>query len=124
MPLQASHIDEDTLVPAAAQTNLPVTQRFIVKVRDGEAEALTRLFFRDEAAARQSFTEWAADKPLFSDMNLVSCSYSGEMILRYDGISARATEDLLAELRDHPLVAYADPDFVAQSQNDGGGDFQ
>ncbi|MEM7768376.1 MAG: hypothetical protein AAF253_12960 [Pseudomonadota bacterium] len=124
MPLQAAHLDESTLVPATTQITQPRTVQFIVKVKDGEAEALTRLYFRDEAAARASFADWASDKPLFRSMDLVACSYSGELVLRPAAASAAGEgadfDGVLAALRAHPLVSYADRDFVAQIERGGG----
>ncbi|MEL6387543.1 MAG: hypothetical protein AAFR41_06890 [Pseudomonadota bacterium] len=126
MPLQAAHMPDTGLVPARADTVASPEARFIVKIKDAEVEALTRLFFRNETAARTSFSQWAADKPLFSDFDLVSCSYSGEVILR-QRLAARSGADLQAQratllqaLRNHPQVAYADPDFIAQTQVSGG----
>lgn len=120
MPLQAAHIDDRMAVPASAQTVQYQPARFVVKVKDGETEALSRLYFRDRDAARASYRDWAADKPLFRTMDLVSCTYGGELVLRPSGqAAAGGSEEILAELRAHPLVAYADPDFVAQAEGAG-----
>lgn len=119
MPLQAAHIEGDTVVAARAQTVEYRTARYVVKVRDGEAEALSRLYFRDREAAKASFETWAADKPLFRSMALVGCTYGGELVLQPEAGDADTgpSGDLLLEaLRAHPLVAYADPDYVAQAE--------
>ncbi|MEM0986992.1 MAG: hypothetical protein AAGJ32_12170 [Pseudomonadota bacterium] len=119
-PLQTAQMGEGVLIPAAGSSTEVRRAQYIVKIKSGEAEGLTRLYFRDQGAAEASYRDWASDKPLFSKMDLVACSYGGEFVLSHEftGDSSRdaaASPDALLEaLRSHPLVAYADPDFVAQ----------
>ncbi len=124
MPLQTAHIDGDAVVPAQARTESTRAPRFVVKVKDGEVEALSRLYFRDRAAATASFEAWAADKAVFASMDLVSCTYGGELVLQAEPSAqpaSRSGETVLEALRTHPLVAYADPDYVARAEDEGRG---
>ena len=103
-------------------TVMPAEQQFIVKLKDSEdITALTRLYRKDADAAREAFADWAEDDPVFSAFELASCSYSGELILRHaaaedSGALLETKETTLTALRDHELVVYADPDFVAQTE--------
>lgn len=93
---------------------------FIVKVKDVAAiDAAIAMCRRDLEKAQSMFGDWAAGDAVFSGMQLVGCSYSGELIVRQALTAApaggeRQVDVLLERIRDHENVAYADPDFTAR----------
>lgn len=107
------------LRPAQAET-FPVRRaEFIVKFRANDAiDDVIATWRRDRAGAEATFAEWAASDPLFSQMTIAGCSYSGELILATEvgggPLPAEAEVDaLIQRIRSHSAVAYADPDFTA-----------
>lgn len=105
--------------PVQAET-FPVRRAdFIVKFRANPSiDEVISTWRRDRDAARAYFQTWAAGDPLFSQMEVSGCSYSGELILSTDigggPLPAEAEVDALVErIRAHGAVAYADPDFTA-----------
>lgn len=107
-------------VPAqgAGEPVQPAT--FIVKFKESDAiDEVIANWRRDRDAAEAAYAAWAEDDPLFSMMDVVGCSYSGELILEASvpaaPAAARARVNALVDLiRAHSAVAYADPDFIAQ----------
>ncbi len=103
---------------AADGATQPAT--FIVKFKENDAvDEVIANWRRDRPAARAAFAGWAEGDPLFSNMQVVGCSYSGELILETEvpaGPAAARTgvARLIGEIRAHDAVAYADPDFIAQ----------
>ncbi len=93
---------------------------FIVKFKENDAiDEVIANWRRDRPAARAAFVGWAEGDPLFSNMQVVGCSYSGELILEAEipagPSAARAgVARLIEEIRAHDAVGYADPDFIAQ----------
>ena len=91
----------------------------IVKFRaDPAIDQVISTWRRDRASAEAAFAAWAAADPLFSQMTIAGCSYSGELILSKEigggVVPAEAEVDTLTEqIRAHSAVAYADPDFTA-----------
>lgn len=118
----------ESLRPAQAQTQtgaaIPVD--YIVKFRDVPqvAEAV-KLFRRDPEAAAASFADWAAGQAALEGFRLTGASYSGEAILTLDfpasdpptRTNVRAAQERLLS---HDAVAYADPDYRAQTGHSGG----
>lgn len=104
--------------PDAGEPVQPAT--FIVKFRETDAiDEVIANWRRDRDAAEAAYAAWAQDDPLFSTMEVVGCSYSGELILEASvpaaPAAARARVGALVDLiRGHSAVAYADPDFTAQ----------
>lgn len=92
---------------------------FIVKFRaNSSIDEVISTWRRDREAARARFETWAASDPLFSQMDVSGCSYSGELILSTEigggPLPVEAEVDALIErIRNHGAVAYADPDFTA-----------
>lgn len=104
--------------PDAGEAVRPAT--FIVKFRENDAiDEVIANWRRDRDAAEAAYAAWAQGDPLFSTMDVVGCSYSGELILEASvpaaPAAARARVGALVDLiRGHSAVAYADPDFTAQ----------
>jgi hypothetical protein len=92
---------------------------FIVKFRANPSiDEVISTWRRDRDAARARFETWASGDPLFSQMEVSGCSYSGELILSTEigggPLPAEAEVDaLVGRIRAHGAVAYADPDFTA-----------
>lgn len=109
----------ETPPPEAAQTPAPGHADFIVKFKDAAAIDDTLAHCRrNRAAAEAYFREWASKEAPFEAMELTGCSYSGELLLRYAfapgaPIGEAQVDRLLARIRAHENVAYADPDFTA-----------
>ena len=110
------------VLPAQATTIEPAGEAvdFIVKVKDVEAiDQAIAMCRRDLEKAQAMFGDWAASDAVFSGMQLVGCSYSGELIVR-QALTAvpaggeRQVDALLERIRGHENVAYADPDFTAR----------
>ncbi|MEM1106353.1 MAG: hypothetical protein AAGH87_08165 [Pseudomonadota bacterium] len=93
---------------------------FIVKFNnDAVIDDVIATWRRDRPAAKAMFADWAKGDPLFSNMDVVSCSYSGELILETlvpaGPDQARIqVRNLVEAIRGHGAVRYADPDFTAQ----------
>lgn len=93
---------------------------FIVKFKENDAiDEVIANWRRDRDTALAAYSSWAEGDPLFSAMDVVGCSYSGELILEAPVPAAPAAartrvSDLVALIRGHSAVAYADPDFTAQ----------
>lgn len=93
---------------------------FIVKFRENAAiDTVVANWRSDREAAKAAFTDWAEGDPIFAQMNVVGCSYSGELVLEapvpVSPASARSrVREMIEQIRGHSAVAYADPDFTAQ----------
>ncbi|MEO0465711.1 MAG: hypothetical protein AAF216_04145 [Pseudomonadota bacterium] len=105
--------------PATAETMTDVRATFIVKFKpDPAIDDVIANWRSNREAALARFAGWAADDPLFSEMTLEGCSYSGELLLArslsVQSTGARgAVSTLTGDIRSHSAVAYADPDFTA-----------
>ena len=114
--------DAGRVLPAQATTTEPAGESvdFIVKLKDVAAvDQAIKMCRRDLEEAQAMFGDWAAGDAVFSGMQLVGCSYSGELILRQALAAApaggeRQVDGLLERIRGHENVAYADPDFTAR----------
>lgn len=113
-------IDETpVVVPAQAETLRPMQATFIVKFKpDPAIDDVIANWRRDREGAIAQFANWAEGDPVFGDMTLEGCSYSGELLLSrkieapLSGPQSLVTA-LTNDIRSHGAVAYADPDFTA-----------
>lgn len=113
-------VDESPLVvPAQAKTLRPMQATFIVKFKpDPAIDDVIANWRRDREGALAQFASWAEGDPVFGDMTLEGCSYSGELLLsRKIEAPLSGPQSLVSaltnDIRSHGAVAYADPDFTA-----------
>ncbi len=118
----------DRVRPAQASTETPAGTPvdFIVKFRGvPEVDAALTLFRREPEAAAAAFADWAAGQARLEGFRLTGASYSGEAILTRNfpasgpptPASVRAVQE---QLLGHDAIAYADPDYRAQTGHSGG----
>ncbi|MCI4644060.1 MAG: hypothetical protein MRY64_04690 [Hyphomonadaceae bacterium] len=105
--------------PVQVQTYPTRQADFIIKFKANETlDTVISTWRRDRAGAEAAFRDWAASDPLFSQMKISGCSYSGELVLSTEvGGGAQPAEAevdaLVRAIRAHGAVVYADPDFTA-----------
>ena len=116
--------------PASSGPDAPPPQMagyvdFIVKFQDEPGvDAILRNFRRDRESAAAAFADWAAQEHGLSDFELIGATYSNEALLRFrfeDGVTPNRAivDEILAELRRAPNIAYCDPDFTARPGIEG-----
>lgn len=95
---------------------------FIAKVKDEALKAkVIDIFRKDPEGAKAAFSVWAGQNKL-EGFELVSATYSGEVIFRLGAgasdavrktVAARSARDFAADWGQHPGVVYCDPDYTA-----------
>ncbi|MEM6666051.1 MAG: hypothetical protein AAF638_06565, partial [Pseudomonadota bacterium] len=117
--IAAPEPDPPVIRPAQAETYKPVEATFIVKFKpDPAIDDVIAGWRMDREAAKAGFEAWASGDPVFGDMTLEGCSYSGELLLarRVEAPTSsprQLVSALTSDIRGHSAVAYADPDFTA-----------
>lgn len=83
-----------------------------------ELEACQAAWRNDPEAARAMFRDWASAYPELAGLRLKKASYSGELVLTWQGGGSDPTRADIMAARDRiislPIVRYADPDFTAR----------
>lgn len=115
----APAVDAPVYTPVQAETLSPIKATFIVKFKpDPAIDDVIAGWRNDREAAIAGFAGWAEDDPVFGEMTLEGCSYSGELLLSRSleapvNGARGAVSALTTDIRGHSAVAYADPDFTA-----------
>lgn len=104
-------------VRQAAPVSAPAAT-FIARFNDEpELETICKNFRRDEAAARDAFTAWAASYDQLNGLQLVRASYSGELILGLpkNDPAGRSPRDVIAAVETIKNLDYIEIDSIARA---------